>query len=126
MGFEQFLVDSRDVVIALQVRGGGHLDQVLEAGRILRQERQMIAGVAAAAGVALAPFPRRDVRLVADDRVDASLFAGPVELDGAVEVAVIGQGDGVHPLFFDVRDQLRNAVGPVEKAVVTVAMQMDE
>ena len=30
--FEQFLVDARDVVIALQERDGRHLDQVAEAG----------------------------------------------------------------------------------------------
>ena len=34
---------------------------------------------------------RRDVRLDADDRLDAVLLAGLVELDGAVQVAVIGE-----------------------------------
>src|SRR5262249_46707882 len=126
VALQQFLVDPRDVVIALQVSGGGHLDQVLEAGRVLGQERQVVARVATPSRVAFAAFARGDVRLVADDGVDARLFAAAIELNGPIEIAVIGQGDGVHALFFDVRDQLGNPVGPVEQAVVTMAMQVDK
>ena len=49
-----------------------------------------------------------------------------VELDGPVEVAVIGHGQGVHALLLDVLDQLRDAAGAVEQAVVGVAVQMNE
>ena len=49
-----------------------------------------------------------------------------VELDGPVEVAVVGHGQGVHAQLLDVRHQLGNPVGTVEQAVVAVAVQMNE
>ena len=126
MGGEQLLVDARDVVVALQVGDAGHFDEVLEASGVLGQQRQMIAGLAAFLGLALGALARRDVRFVADDRIDAGGPALLVELDGAEQVAVVGDGAGVHAQFLDLRHQFRHPVGAVEEAVVTVAMEMNE
>src|SRR5437764_454922 len=86
----------------------------------------MKPSIAAFSGFALGARPRRNIGLVTNDRVDPRLLALLVKLDRAVEVAVIGQRDRVHPQAFDVRDQLGNAVGPVEQTVVAVAMEMNE
>ena len=53
MGGQHFLVDARDVVVALQVGDRRHLDEVLEAGGVLGQQRQVIAGLAALLGLAV-------------------------------------------------------------------------
>ena len=126
VGFEQFLVDARDVVIALQEGDGGHLDEVAEAGAVLGQQRQVEAGLAAAGRAPFGALAGGDVGFVADDRVEAGRLAFPVELDGAVEVAVVGQGEGVHALRLGVGRQFREAVGAVEQAVMAVAVQMNE
>src|SRR5947208_14468605 len=86
----------------------------------------MEAGFAATAGLALGTLAGGDVRLITDDWIDAGVLAFLVELDGAVEIAVIGHGDGVHAQLLDAGDQLGNAVGAVEQAVVRVAMEMNE
>jgi hypothetical protein len=124
--FEQLLVDARDVVVALQEGDGGHLDEVLEAGAVAGQQGEVVAGVAAAAGLAVGALAGGDVRLVADDRVEAGRLALAVELDGAVQVAVVGQGQGVHAQLPGPRHQLGHAAGPVEQAVVAVTVQVDE
>ena len=54
------------------------------------------------------------------------LLALAVELDGPVQVAVVGDGHGVHARALDVLDQLRDAAGAVEQAVVRVAVQVNE
>ena len=42
---EQFLVDARLAVKAFEKGGRGQLDQVLEAGAVLGQQRQVVAGL---------------------------------------------------------------------------------
>ena len=100
--------------------------RLLEPGGVAGQQRQVEAGIAAAAGLALGALAGGDVGLVAEDRIEAGCGAFAVELDGAVQVAVIGQGQGVHAQFLGVRDQLGDAAGAVEQAVMAVAVQMNE
>jgi hypothetical protein len=72
---QHFLVNARLVIIALQMRGGGELDEVFVAGLVLRQQAEMMINVApAAAGFLFQPAARRDINLAADDGLDA-LFA---------------------------------------------------
>ena len=86
----------------------------------------MIAGVAASACLALGALAGGDVGFVADDRIEAGRLAFLVELDGAEQVAVIGQGDGVHARRLGVGHQFGQAVGAVEQAVMTVTMKMNK
>ena len=86
----------------------------------------MIARLAALLGRLVGAMSRRDVRLVADDWVDAVLGALFVELDGAEEIAVIGHGNRVHAERLGELHQLRHPARAVEKAVMRVAMQMHE
>ena len=67
-----------------------------------------------------------DVGLVADDRLDAPLLALVVELDRAVEIAVIGDRAGIHAELLGLLDQRGNAIDAVEEAVVRVKVKVTE
>ena len=78
----------------------------------------MVGHIAAIAG--------REIRFVAEDRVDPGLLAFVVELDGAVQVAVVRDGQGVHAEFLGLLDEFRNPVEPVEHGVMRVQVQVRE
>src|SRR5579864_1109098 len=86
----------------------------------------MIAGVPALAGFPVGALTGSDICLVTDDGVDAIRLAFAVKLDGAIQVAVIGEGQGIHALLFGVLHEFGNAVRAVEQAVVAMAMEMNE
>ena len=124
---EDLLVDARDVVEAFGVGDGAELDEVLEADLILGEEREVVAGVAPFLGLAISAMSRGDVRLVADDRIDAGGLAFLVELDRPEEIAVIGEGRKRSCPRLDVGDELLDSAGAVEvMAVVGMAVEMDE
>ena len=145
VGGELFHVGTRAVVHAVDVRVGDQLDEVLVAGEVpgdeglvvdlvlrvvLRAELVLgdIVDVVGALAVALGALGLGvvvdEVDLAADQRLDAGLFAGAVEVDGAEEVAVVGQGGHVELLA-----ALHVAVDPgtaIEQGVVGMAVQVDE
>ena len=122
---ENFLIDARLEVEAFERGGAGELDQVAKAGPVLGQQRQVIAGGLAAAGPSLVEAAAWcDVGLVADDRVDARSLRLAVELQGTVQVAVIGQRQGVHAVIDAPSDQLADVTGTVEQTVMAVTMQV--
>src|SRR5260221_13768589 len=86
----------------------------------------MEAGVAAAACFAFGALTRRDISFVSDDRVDAGATALAVEFDCAVQIAVIGQRQGIHAEFFGLLNQFGNPVGAVQQRVMAMAMEMRE
>ena len=49
-----------------------------------------------------------------------------VELQRAVEIAVVGERQGVHAQLFGPRDQAFDRAGAVQQAVVAMAMQMNK
>ena len=75
-------------VVAIDEALGGELGEVRVAGLVLGQQRQVVALDAprAALGVIV-----DDVQLAADQRLDAVLLGGLVELDRAVHHAVVGE-----------------------------------
>ena len=83
-------------------------------------------GVALAGGLLVGAAAGGEVGLVPDDRLDAGLLALAVELDRPVQVAVVGDGAGGHAQRLGLGDQLGDAVGPVEQAVVGVAVEVRE
>src|SRR5262245_33727625 len=91
---EQVLVDARLVVEALEVRLGDELDEVLVAGEIADEDRQVVGAlVPAVSGAALLAPARRDVELAAQDRLDPGLLSGEIEVDRAEQVAMVGERD---------------------------------
>jgi hypothetical protein len=128
VALEDFLVDPRLVVEALEEGHRREAEQVAEPFGVARQEGQ-VEGVLVARGPARGPIgppSRRDVRLEADDRLEVGGLRLAEELDGAVEVTVIGQGQRRHSQRLGVLDQGGDLAGAVEQAVMAVAMQVDE
>jgi len=124
--FEQVAVDPGLEVEALEVGLGGQLEEVGEADAVAGEQREVVAGIPLAARVLLEPAPRRDVGLVADDRVDLRRLRGLVELESPVKVAVVGDGQGGHAQFDRAVDQPFDRTRPVEEAVVAVAVEVGE
>src|SRR5262249_37097390 len=115
-----------DVVVAVEVGDRRHFDEILEAGGVLGEQREMEAGLAAAFRLALGAFTRGDIGFVTDDGVDALVLALAIELDRAKEIAVIGHGASIHALRLDELHQFRHPAGAVEQTVVRVAMEMNK
>ena len=110
---EDLAVDAGLKVEALQRRGGGELEQVLKAGSVLGQQREVVARLLLAAGVFLEAAAGSDIGLVAHDRVDARPFAGLIKLERSMQVAVVGERQRVHPQLSGPLDQLFDLAGPV-------------
>ena len=66
------------------------------------------------------------VDLAADDRADAALFGGLVEIQNAVHVAVVGDGHSLLPQFLGAVQKALNAAGAIQEAVFGVDMEMGE
>ena len=111
---EDFLVDARLVVHALEVRGGDELDEILVTGLVFGEEEEMGGGFLRAVGLAIEAAARREVNFAADDRLDVGLLALLVELDRAEEIAVVAQGERGHLQLGGARRQLGNTARPVE------------
>ena len=56
-----------------------------------------------------------DVGLEPDDRIDAALLRFPVEIERAIEGAVVRHRDGFHPQFLRAIEELRDPGHSVEK-----------
>ena len=92
--------------------------------RILR--RSFIEAAAEVEWPALEATLRCVVTLESDDRIDAVLLAGLVEVVGAVEVAVIGHREGCHAEIDGLAEEIIEAGSAVEHGVLGVHVQVDE
>ena len=123
---KQFPVDARLVVVALEIRSRGQLEQVLVALRRLRQQCQVVVELVAAVAIATAVIDLaaahralearvgRHVRLGADDRVDAVGVTGLIEVKDAVHVAVVGDPERRLAILCSRRDQVPDPRRAVE------------
>ena len=135
---EQLPVEARLVVVALEERQAGELDEVAVAGLVLGQQREVVVELLAALGVAAgvvdpAPAGRAlaavvvgHVGLGADDRLDALLAALLVELERPVHVAVVGDPDRRLPVGDRLGHQLVEPGGPVEHRELGVDVEVGE
>ena len=90
---EQVPVGARLVVVAFEVGACAELDQVLVAGLVTSQQREVrVALLDSGTRVAIGGH----VQLEADDGLDALPARGVVELDHAAQRAVVGERDGGH------------------------------
>jgi len=89
---QQCLVDARLVVIALEVRQAGELDQVAIALQVLDEQDQVMR-IAVGPSFLLVAGTSGDIDLLADDGVDPGGFRLQVKIDGAVEDAMVGERD---------------------------------
>ena len=124
--------------IALERGQRGQPEQVVHALGGLGQQRHVRVG--ARAGDVVVPLGRRapphrllepavlrgDVSLDADDRLDPGLGRLPVEVVGAVDVAVVGHGDRGHPGLPAGLEQAVEPGSAVEHRVLGVHVQVGE
>ena len=123
MSGEQILVNAWFVVKAFEEGGRDQLDQVLVAGLILAQQQQVVIAIGVAAR--LVPL-LRDVDFAADDRLDAPARGFLMKMNGAEQVAVVGNRHRRHLLPFDQIHQPRDLTSAVKQRIVGVAVQVDE
>ena len=123
---QQFAIDPRAVVEALQIRPGGKLHQVPPAGLVHRQQQQMVSGVADVARCAVRPRGRGDVGFRPQDGLDAGFDGGGVKVDGPEEVPVVGQRQGFHAVSLGRLDQVAQAVGAVKEGILRVDVKVNE
>src|SRR5579863_3435361 len=103
------------------------LHQIAIAFLVLRQHQQMVVSVA----VGRRPFDvvivfLADIKLAANDGLDARLLGGIHKMHGAENIAVIGHGNRGHAQLFRALAEFVHIAGAVEHRIVSVEMKMNE
>ncbi len=122
---QEFAVDPGPVVEAVQVRFSGQRDQVMPAALIRGEERE-VSIVLPGGGIAAVVVPGRAVGLYAQDRMEPGLLGLAVEVDSAVEVAVVGDGDRLLAQRSRALHQRGDLGEAVEEAEFRVQVQVGE
>jgi hypothetical protein len=117
---QELPVDPRLVVVALQVPEARQPYQVPVALRRLGEQGEV--GVALALGLAVVG----DVDLAAEQGLDAVSLRLAVQLDGAGEAPVVGEGHRRHLQLGGALGELGDPARSVENRVLGVDMEMDE
>ena len=112
--------------LAVEVGAGDDFGEVLEAGGVFGEDGEVVVIFEAGDFFAEFFFAGGDVEFAADDGFDFGFFGGLVEIDAAVEVAVVGHGDGGHFEFHGFGDEFVDAHGAIEEGVLGVDVEMDE
>ena len=121
---EVTLADARLAVEAVERCLGRDTDEVSVAFFILGEHQQVIVVVAFAGRAVVFVF--RDVELAAEDRLDAFFLRGLEEVHGAVDVAVVGHGDGLLAQRGNAVNEFLDVAGSVEEGVLGVQMEVGE
>ena len=124
--FQEFLVDAGPVVKSFQVAGGGEFHEVLVALHALHQDQEVPRRLPGAPGGLVETAPRRDIQFAADDGLDTLLVGLLVKADGSEHIAVIGHGNGGHLVLLYFFEQIVQANGSIEEAVLGVNVEVDE
>ena len=118
---QQFFIDSRFVIITLQMRGRGQLDEISVTGLIFGQQNQMVINVAsAAAGLLFQSAARRHIDFAANNRLDAFVARGLIKINRAMEHAMIGYCQRRQLQRMRSLHQPIQPAGPVEQRIFCV------
>jgi hypothetical protein len=119
---EVFLAYARLSVEAVECGLRRNADEVAVAFFVLCQDKKMVIVVALRVGTMILFFA--DVKLAAEDRLNA-LFPGRLKkMHGAVNVAVIGDGDSLLADAGDAVYELFHVARSVEERVIRVQMEV--
>jgi len=121
---EEALADARLAVEAVQRGFGGDADEVAIAFFVFGEDEEVVVVVALGGGAVVLVFAH--VELAAKDGFDSLGLGGVEEMDGAVDVAVVGHGDRGLAKFGDAVDEFLDVAGAVEKRVFGVQMEVRE
>ena len=125
MGGQEVAVDAGLIVEAVQAGAGYQPDEVAVAGEVAGEQGE-VEGAAVEGGVAVGVGAGGDVNLAADDRADALVAGGQVEVGGGVHGAVVGDGDRVHAERGGALDEVGDAAEAVEQAEFAVDVEVGE
>src|SRR3989344_6458797 len=109
---QEVLVHARLVVEALQMRFRDKLDEVFPSRLVFREKHEMKVFFRCILAESVA---RRDIRLNTKDGFHARLLRLLVEFNGAVEHAMVGERQRVHPELFCPGNKLVYLPQPVQK-----------
>ena len=118
---DQVVIDPRPVVITCQETLADQVHQVLVTRIVLAQQDQVAV---LPAGQALVRPVLADVRLAADDRLDPRLRHRGIEINRAVQYAVVGDRARIHAELLQPFYQRGNPARAVQQAVLRMQMQM--
>jgi hypothetical protein len=121
---EVSLADAGLAIEAMERSLGGDADEVAVAFFVGGQDKEVIVVVSFAGGAVVLLL--RDVEFAAEDWLDAGFFRGVKEVDGAVDVAVVGHGDRFLAQGGDAFGELGEVAGSVEEGVFGVEMEVGE
>ena len=93
-------VDPRLVIEAFQVGDRDQFHQIFVAFFVLGQQDQMVALAVETVRILAVQIVGCNVHLAADDRFDAALFGLDEKFDGAVQHAMVSDGQRFHPQLF--------------------------
>ena len=127
---KNFLVDPGLVVIALEIRSRRESQQIAKADAVVREQGEVIGiplvARPARAGRPISSLAGRDVCFHTHDRHNSRRLGLAEKLDGAEEIAVIGERHRGHPQRLDPIDQVGDLALTVEQAVMAVTVKMYE
>ena len=108
------VIDTRLVIIAVQMGDRDQLHEVSVARHVLRKERQVIALAIQRGVVFVGKTARGDIHFAPDDRLDAFFLGFHGKLHGAIEGTVVRQCQRVHAERFGAIQQLVDLAQPVQ------------
>ena len=124
---QDFFVDTGAVVKPFQERGGREFHQILKPNGIHGQQCQVITRFFDSTGSRFVESGTgSDIGFQSENRIDAGSAAFIVEFQRSVEIAVVGDGECVHPRPLHLFHNLIDPIGSIQQAVMRMAMQMCE
>ena len=120
MALQELPVDTRAVVVALQVSEGAQLDQVAVTLVRCGEQRQVRVTLV------LLPAVVDDVYLTTDQRLDPLVLGRAVQVDRTRERPVIGERDSGHLAARRLLRERRDAARPVQDRELGVNVEVDE
>ena len=119
---QNFLIDTRFVIVTLHKARRDDLDQIGIADVVFRQQHQMIVSVLTAGILTVKPGIWRIVHLAPEDWLDTLRARRPVKVDHAVHCAVVGDRRAVHAKLLHPRHIFFYFIRTVQEAVLRMDM----
>src|SRR5205823_11927579 len=113
---KKFLADARLVIEAVPRGLGSDFDEVLIAFFILGEHQQVIVSVAFGWRPMIVFLA--DIKLATDNVLDPNFLRLSYELDGAIDVAVVGHGHRLLAYVGDAFYQLLNTASAVQQRII--------
>ncbi len=123
---EDFLVHPGAVIKPLEVPQGDEFQEVAVALEVFGQEDQMIGSFGYSFRGLVEAAPGGDVNLAPDDGFDPGFQGLLIKIERSEHRSVVRNRQGRHSEFFRPGEQILQAVGAVQEAVLGMQVEMSE